>query len=186
MVQPDRAFGAGHLIAEIHAAPERPAHLELTNGARLELDEGNRVVLIVDGVHERIRPAHHLERAVALPDEVADDLDAVAPEIDDGSSTRQPAVPEPGRVRSRMGLPGPDPGDVSDRSSIDGGDRLERLGRVAEIFQITGEDPCLLDGVENPFGFLGRSGQRLRAQALPCRPRPPGRSLLHGGGWAGR
>ena len=96
---------AGNLVAQVHPAAECPAHLELAHGARLELDERDRVVLVGDRVDQRVRVAQHLDRPVSLADEVADDLDAVAAEIDDRAATGQPPVPEPGRVWSRMRLP---------------------------------------------------------------------------------
>jgi hypothetical protein len=71
----------------------------------LEADQRDRVVLVADRVDERVRVAHHLERPVPLAGEVADDLDAVAAEVDDRAATGQAAVPEPGRMRSGMGLP---------------------------------------------------------------------------------
>ena len=111
---------AGDLVAEVHAAAERPAHLELADRAGLEPDESDRVVLVVDRVDERVGRAHDLDRPVALADEAADDLDAVAAEVDDRAAAGQPAVPEPGAVGPRMRLARADPGDLADRAGLDG------------------------------------------------------------------
>ena len=66
MVRPDRPLGAGDLVAQVHAAAERPADLELADRAALEPDQRDRVVLRLDRVHERVGPAHHLDRPVLL------------------------------------------------------------------------------------------------------------------------
>ena len=42
MVHPDRPVRAGHLVAQVHPAAERPAHLELADRPRLEADEARR------------------------------------------------------------------------------------------------------------------------------------------------
>ena len=92
-------------------------------------DDG--VVFGLDRVHEGVGPGHDLDRPVVLADEAADDLDAVAAEVDDGAAAGLLLVPEPGAVRAGMGLPGAHPGDVADGAALDGGDRLEGLGGVA-------------------------------------------------------
>ena len=104
VVDPDRAVGARDLVAEIHAAAKRPTDLELADGARFEVDQRHRVVVVGDRMDERVGVAHDLDRPVALADEPADDLDAVAPEVDDRATTGQPAVPEPRGMRSRVRL----------------------------------------------------------------------------------
>src|SRR3954454_6858790 len=139
MVQPDGPVRAGDLVAEVHPATERPTDLELADRSRLEADEGDRVVLVTDRMDERVGMAHHLDGPVPLADEVADDLDAVAAEVDDRAASGEPAVPEPRRVRAGVGLARPHPGDVADAAGPHGGDRLERLGRVAEVLEVTGE-----------------------------------------------
>jgi len=164
VVEPDRAVGAGDLVPQVHAAAEGPADLELADCARLEPDQRDRVVLVVDGVHERVRGAHDLDRPVPLADEVADDLDAVAAEVDDGAAAGEPAVPEPGAVGARMRLAGADPGHVTQGTVLDGLDRLEGLGRVAQVLEIAAEHPGLLDGLEHPPGLVGGSAKGLRAQ----------------------
>ena len=93
-------LGAGDLVAQVHAAAERPAHLELADGARLVAHQRDGVVLGIDGVHQRVGVAHHLDGAVALADEVAADLDAVAAEVDDGAATGEPVDP---RTRPNAG-----------------------------------------------------------------------------------
>ena len=109
MVHPDGAIGAGHLVAQVHPAPEGPTHLELADGARLEPDEGYGVVLVVDGVDEGVGPAHHLDGPVVLPDEVADDLDAVATEVDDCAAPGRAGRPRTRRCAGRDGSPGSAP-----------------------------------------------------------------------------
>ena len=108
--------------------------------------------------------AQHLDRPVPLPDEVADDLDAVAAEVDDRAAAGQPPVPEPRRMRSGVRLARADPGHVPDRSALDRADRLERLRRVAEVLEVAGEHARALDRVEHPLRLLGGPPERLRAQ----------------------
>ena len=170
---------AGDLVAKVHPAAERPAHLELADRARLEADQGDRVVLVVDRVDQRVGRAHHLDRPVALAHEVADDLDAVAAEVDDRAAAGQATVPEPGAVRPGMGLAGADPGDVADRAVLDRLDRLERLRRVAQVLEVAAEDAGLLDRLEHPARLLGRPTERLGAQdGLAGRGRQPDRLLV--------
>jgi hypothetical protein len=80
----------------VPCAAKRPAHLELADRAGFEPDQRHGVVLVGDRVDQGVGVAQHLDRPVLLADEVADDLDAVAAEVDDGAAARQPAVPEPG------------------------------------------------------------------------------------------
>jgi hypothetical protein len=112
-------MGAGDLVAQVHPAAEGPADLELADRSRLEPDQGDGVVLVVDRVDEGVGRAHDLDRPVSLADEVADDLDAVAAEVDNGAAARQPAVPEPRAVRARMRLARPDPGHVAQGAGLD-------------------------------------------------------------------
>ena len=104
MVEPDCAFGASHFIAQIHAAAEGPAHLELADGAALELDQGNAVVFGLDRVDQRILPAHHFHGPVVLADKVADDLDAMAAQVNNCPAASLLNIPEPGAVRTGMGF----------------------------------------------------------------------------------
>src|SRR4029077_6619595 len=106
----------------------------------------------------------HLDRPVPLADEVADDLDAVAAEVDDRAAAGQPAVPEPCGMWAGMRLARAHPGDVADRAVLDRGDRLERLGRVAQVLEVATEDAGRLDHLEHPARFLGRPAERLGAQ----------------------
>src|SRR4029079_1705208 len=111
------------------------------------------VVLVVDRVDERVSRAHHLDRPISLTDEVPDDLDAVAAEVDDRAAAGQPAVPEPGAVRTGMRLARPDPGHVADRPALDRLDRLQRLRRVAQVLEVAREDARLFDCLEHPARF---------------------------------
>src|SRR5438874_2370767 len=100
--------------SHVRLAAECPAGLELADCTALEPDQRDAVVLGLDRVHERIRPAHDLDRSVVLADEVPDDLDAVAPEVDDRAASGLVVVPEPRAVRSRMRLSRPRPRDVAE------------------------------------------------------------------------
>jgi hypothetical protein len=164
VVEPDRALGACDLVPEVHPAAEGPAHLELAHGAGLELDQRDRVVLVGDGVDERVSVAEDLDRPVPLADEAPDDLDAVAAKVDDRAAAGQPPVPEPRRVGTRMRLARPDPRHVADRPALHRRDGLQGLGRVAEVLEVPAEDPGRLDRLEHPLGFLRRPTERLRAQ----------------------
>ena len=97
-------MGACHLVAQVHSAAERPGHLELADRPGLEPDERDGVVFVGNRVDERVRVAQDVDRAVPLAHEIADDLDAMAAEVDDRAASGQPPVPEPRRVRSRMRL----------------------------------------------------------------------------------
>src|SRR3712207_4936030 len=133
-------------------------------GAGLEADQRDRVVLVLDGVHEGVGVAHDLDRPVPLADEVADDLDAVAAEVDDRAATGQSAVPEPRRVRSRMGLTRSHPGHLADRSVAYRLDGLERLRRVAQVLEVAREHAGLLHRLEHAPRLVGVAAQRLRAE----------------------
>ena len=164
MVEPDGAVGAGNLVAQVHAAAERPAHLELADGARRKPDERNRVVLVLDGVDHGVGGAHDLHRPVPLAHEVADDLDAVAAKVDDGAAARKPPVPEPRAVRAGVRLAGADPGHVAQGAVLNGLDGLERLGRVAEVLEVAAKDPRLLHGLQHSAGLVRGPAERLGAE----------------------
>src|SRR4029079_6760259 len=136
VVQPDRPVGPGDLVAQVHPAAERPAHLELADRAGFEPDQGDRVVLVVDRMDEGVGRAEDLDRPVPLADEAPDDLDAVAAEVDDRAATGQPAVPEPRAVVPGVRLARADPGHVADRAVAHALDGLQRLRRVAEILEV--------------------------------------------------
>src|SRR5205814_5576999 len=104
------------------------------------------------------------DRAVPLPDEAPDDLDAVAAEVDDRPATGQPPIPEPGTVRTGVRLARPDPGHVAEGPACHGRDRLERLRRIAEVLEIAAEYAGPLDRIEDPAGLLVRPPERLRLQ----------------------
>ena len=164
VVQPDGPLGAGDLVAKVHSAAERPADLELAERSRLEADQAYGVVLGLDRVHQGVRPAHHLHRAVSLPGEGPDDLDAVASEIDDGAPARLAGVPEPRAMRAGMRLPRSDPGHVADGPAAHRGGRLQRLRGVDEVFEVAGEHAGRFDGVEDPLRLRRVAGERLGAQ----------------------
>ena len=167
MVRPDRPLGAGDLVAQVHPATERPADLELAHRAALEPDQRDRVVLGLDRMDERVRPAHHLDGPVLLAHVRADDLDAVAAEIDDRAAARLRRVPEPRAVWAGVSLARARPQHVADLPCLHRGDRLQRLRRVDEILEIAAEDarharPCRASAWPPP-----RS-----ARAASCRERP--------------
>ena len=124
------------------------------------------------------RPAHHLDWTVALADVAADDLDAVAAEVDDAAATGLTGIPEPGAVRTRMGLPAAHPQHVADRPGAHGRQRLQRLRGVDEVLQIAGEDAGRLDEIEDPLGLLGGAGERFGAQHRLAGGRRRGDRLL--------
>src|SRR5262249_39517298 len=95
VVRPDRSLRAGDLVAQVHAAAERPRHLELAERAGFEADQADRVVLGVDRMDEGVGPREDGERPVSLAHEAADDLDAVAAQVDDRAAARPLAIPEP-------------------------------------------------------------------------------------------
>src|SRR5947199_4133956 len=113
MVQPEGSFGSSDLVAQVHSAPEGPAHLELSDCAAFELDQRDAVVIGLDRVDERIGPAHDLERPIVLSDEVSDDLDAVTAEGDDRTTTGLASIPEPRAVLSAVRLARARPRDVA-------------------------------------------------------------------------
>ena len=118
------------------------------------------------------------DRPVPLAHEVADDLDAVAAEVDDRAAAGQPAVPEPGAVRPGVRLAGADPGHVAERPVLHGLDRLERLGRVAQVLEVAAEHARPLDRLEHPLRLGRRAAQRLRAQDRLARRRDGLHGLL--------
>ena len=63
-----------------------------------------------------------------------------------------------------MRLARADPGDVPDRSGPGRGDGLERLGRIAEVLEVSAEDTGRLHHRQHPACLLGGPAQRLRAQ----------------------
>ena len=79
-----------------------------------------------------------------------------------------PPVSRPSQNQAECGpgmrLARADPGHVADGPGLDGRDRLERLGRVAQVLEVAGEDAGRLDDVEHPLRLLGGPPERLRAQ----------------------
>ncbi len=104
VVNPDGPLGAGHLVPEVHPAPEGPAHLKLGHCTALESDQANTVILCLDGMHQGISPAHDFHGPIILAHEVASDLNAVASHVHDGAAACQFRVPEPGAVRAAVGF----------------------------------------------------------------------------------
>ena len=79
-----------------------------------------------------------------------------------------PPVRRPSQNQAECGpgmrLARADPGDVADRAGPHRRDRLERLGRVAQVLEIAAEDAGRLDRLEHPTGLLGGPPERLRAE----------------------
>ncbi len=164
VVQPDGALGAADLIAQVHATPEGPAYLELADRPALEPDQPDAVVLGVDGVHQRVGPAHDLDGPVGLADEAADDLDAVAAHVDDRAPAGELRIPEPGAVRAGVRLAAADPERLPDRAVPHRLQRLERFRRIDQILQIAGEDARSLDRLQHLLSLLGLAPERLGAE----------------------
>ncbi len=180
MIEPDRAVGAGDLVAQIHAAAESPANLELAHGAVLEADQRDSIVLGGDRMHQRIGPTHHLDRAIVLAHKAADDLGAMAAQVDDRPTACQFGIPEPGAVRAGVGFTRAHPQHIAERPGFDRAERLEGLGGIDQIFEIAREDPGPLDGIEHLFSFGGSAPQRLGAQhrLARCRGHRDGLDML--------
>ena len=165
VVRPDRALRAGDLVAQVHAAAERPAHLELAHRAALEADQRDRVVLGLDRVHERVRPAHHLDRAgCSLPMYERMISMQWQPRSTIGpppacAASQNHALCGPGCVsRERAHV------HVADRARLHGRDRLQRLRRVDEVLEVAAEHAGALDVSSIRFASVGRAGERLRAE----------------------
>ena len=178
MVEPDRATGTGDLVAQVHAATEGPRDLKLSDRPRLEADERDGVVFVFDGVHERGGCAQHLDGAVCLAGEVADDLDAVAAQVDNRTASGQPAIPKPRGVWAGMGLPRPYPGHVADRPIANRADSLERFGRVAQVLKVAGKDARPLDRGEHPLSLRRGPPERFGAENRLAGLRGGGHRLL--------
>ena len=52
------------------------------------------MILRINRMHERVRPAHHLKRFVVFPNEISDNLDAMASHVNDSTTTRLFQIPE--------------------------------------------------------------------------------------------
>jgi hypothetical protein len=109
--------GPGNLVAQVHPAAERPAHLELADRARFEADERHRVVLVGDRVNERVRVAQNVDRPVPLPTK----LRMISMQWQPRSMIAPPPVSRPSqnqaRMRSRVRLARADPRHVADRAA---------------------------------------------------------------------
>src|SRR6185312_837503 len=101
---------------------------------------------------------------VLLADERADDLDAVAAEVDDGAAAGLLRVPEPRAVRPRVRLARARPRDVADLPGAHRRDRLQRLRRVGEVLEVAREHAGALDRVEDPLRLVRVPRERLRAE----------------------
>src|SRR4051794_37877513 len=100
-------------------------------------------------MHKRVGPTHHLDWAVAFAGEAADDLGAVAPQIDDRPTAGLSGIPKPGAMRARVGLARAHPQHITQRAELDRDDRLDRFGRVYQIFEIARKDAGALDNIEH-------------------------------------
>src|SRR5512137_1765478 len=98
MGETDRPFSPAHLVSQVHPAPERPADLELADGAALVFDEPDGMVLGLDRVDLGRAPAEGPEGPLVLADERPADLDAMTAHVDDRAAARPLCVPEPGAV----------------------------------------------------------------------------------------
>ena len=186
-MRPDRALGAGDLVAQVHAAAERPADLELADRAALEPDQGDRVVLGLDRMHQRVGPAHHLDGPVALADVAADDLDAVAAEVDDRAAAGLLARPRTRRCAGRVRLAASAPTCTSPIApALHRRDRLQRLRRVDEVLEVAAEDAGAARRCRGSASPRRRCGRAAWCRARPCRRRPRARPPPRAGGSAAR
>src|SRR5690606_3631102 len=104
VVDPDRAFGAHYLIAEIHATPECPANLKLTDSAVFILHQCDGVVFRFDRFHLCIRPAHYFEGKDIFAYVAPRDLYTMAAQVKYSTAAGLFQVPEPIAVRAWMCL----------------------------------------------------------------------------------
>src|SRR5690606_22256782 len=155
---------AADFVPQIHPSMKGPAHLNLPDRAALEPNEHDAVVLGFDGVHERVCPAHDLERTVILPHEIPDDLDAVAAQIDEGATACVVAVPEPRGMGAWMCLTRAHPEYVSDGTVSHAPHGLQCFRCVHEVLEIAGEDAGLLHRVQHALRFIGGASKGLRAE----------------------
>ena len=51
------------------------------------------MILRINRMHECVRPTHHLKRSIVFPNEISDNLDAMASHVNDSTTT--PLVPDP-------------------------------------------------------------------------------------------
>ena len=76
-----------------------------------------------------------------------------------------------------MGLPAAHPHHVADRPGADGGERLQRLGRVHEVLEVAAEHPA--GSTRSTIRLASRPcGPAASCTARPCPPRPLRRSPL--------
>ena len=130
-----------------------------------------------------VGPAHDLDGPDVFADEAADDFDAVAAEVDDGAAAGLFEIPEPVAMGAGVGFTGAGPGYMTQCALLNGGDSLEGLGRVAEVFEIAAKDTRGFDLVHHSFGFGGVAAEGLGAEGWPCRRRQLGLRTLRGCGW---
>ena len=94
---------------------KRPAHFELADGAVFEAHQADRVVFGFDRVDLRVGPHSDFDRSNVFADEAADDLDAVAAEVDDRAAAGKLLVPEPIAVGPGVRFARADPEDLAER-----------------------------------------------------------------------
>ena len=86
MVQKYGPLHSHHFIPQIHSPTEAPAYLELTYGSRGIFYKCNGMVLGLNRFYLGIGPAHYLNRANILADIVPGNLNAMATQVNNGSS----------------------------------------------------------------------------------------------------
>ena len=185
VVDPDRAFAARHLVAQVHAPAEAPAHLELPDGPVLVAHQADGAVLHLDRVDLGVGPAHDLHGPHPLAHEGPPDLDAVAAHVHDGAAPGGFRVPEPGAVRPGVGLAGAGPQHPAHRAGGHRLGRLQHLGVVDQVLQVAVEHPGLLHGLQHLARVPGIDGPEAWCTAPLCRPAPRPAPPPCAGSWAG-
>ena len=149
-----------HLVAQVQSPAEGPGNLELADGAAGVAHQPDGMVFRVDGLHLRIGPTHDLHRAHVLADVVARNFHAVAAQIEDGAAARLGLVPKPVGVRAGVRFAGPRPQDFAECPALDGFQRFQELGRVAQVLQVAGKNARLFHRFQHLQTFLGVASER--------------------------
>ena len=95
MVEPDSSFRAGNLIPQIHTTSEGPVNFKLTEGIIGKANESNSGILCLDWMYHRIGSTHYLDRTNILSYKIADDFNAMAAHIHNGTTSGLFKIPEP-------------------------------------------------------------------------------------------
>src|SRR5690606_11636077 len=161
VVDPDRAFRSHHLIAEVHPATERPAHLKLADRTILILDQCDSVVFSLDRLDLRVGPAHDFHRENILSNVTAGDFDTMAPQVQDGATACLFQVPEPVAVGPGVCFACLRPTDPAQRAVAYGFYGFDRLGCIHEVLEVPVKNARLLYSFEHAQSLCGIASKRL-------------------------